>query len=342
MKFQHVRASLLMVLAASLGLGGADTKAAGPIVAQQSVAQAQTALTEASLGWHRWGWGYGGWGYRGWGYGGWGYRGGWGWGGNPWYGGYSYVNPVFYSSPVIYTYPTYSYVPTYYVPTYYVRRPLCYSGCSYVVPFQSNCCCSNTYAAPATTVTSYAYPSTTLAGAVRTYSPATSSASAYAPASYASSRPAAGTGTLSTLVRSNVASYGSSRGSDVYTPTLRTTGSVSSGIRTAQPLSAVRSSRSSSPASVAAPYPAPPVEYAKPASVRGPIARKSVATEEQGTVVPARAKSNGLQTSVKPAVYSPAGLHSSTGSHSAYSPATQFRYSAITPLASRIDYSKSW
>lgn len=339
MKFKGVRVSLFILFVLGFSMLTSISDAAGPVTAQQSVAQAQTALTEASLGWHRWGWGYGGWGYRGWG--GWGYR-GWGWGGYPWYGGYSYVNPVFYSSPVIYTYPTYAYVPTYYVPTYYVRRPLCYSGCSYVVPFQSNCCCSATYTAPATTVSGYAYPSTTLAGAARTYSPTTASSSTYAPSSYVSSRSTAQGNSLSSMVRSNVSSYSSTRGSDIYTPTLRNTGVASTGTRTAQPLSVVRSTRTSTSAPVAAPYPAPPVEYAKPVTVRTPIARKPIAADEHETIVPARTKGSSLQSSMKPAGYSSPVAQTIGGNHSAYSPATQFKYSAITPLASRIDYSKSW
>ena len=328
-----VLASLFLLgLAASLP----EAQASGPAVAQQSVAQVQSALTDASLGWHRWGYGWGGWGYGGFGWGGWGHR-GFGWGGYPWggYGGYGYVSPIIYTSPVIYTYPV-------------VRvRPRYYYGCSYAVPYQSTSCCDNTYVAPSYNVTSYSYPSQPSTYVSSTYTPL-STAVAANPAR--SSRVTTARQTDSFYARNQPETAVYVPSSQIYTPTNSTSSTLA---RRTEGSS--RSSTVSSIAPSAAPYPAPPVEYAKPVSNRGPIANN---VKESGievvseTTVAARPKATaGARTSDTVAarpnvvlVSSPysTGLASTGVAHAAFAPITEFRYSPSATIASRMTYGLGW
>jgi hypothetical protein len=289
-----------LVMAALLGfafyLNGTESSAAGPAVMQQSVVQVQSALTEA---------------YRGYGWGGWGYPVGYGY-------GYGWGYPTYvYASPVVYTYPSVT----------YVRTPSCYSGCSYVVPYQSSCCCSNTYVPPAASVTGYAYPAQPIA-----YSTTSS-------------------GRTANSIQTRSLSPSTSvyhRSPEIYTPgsTSTTTRSSSKGLRSAltatstapRPASAYRStsavsSWASSSSRVAAPYPAPPVEYAKPAPVRGAIASRPATADETESVVTARPKAlrpNVGSVPVKAVTYA--------NTHSAYSVIPDYQYSAIRPLGSQINY----
>ena len=314
--FARAALALLLVMCASLNIN--QSNAAGPAAAQQTVSQAQSALSEATLGWHRWGWGYGGWGYGGgwrhggWGYGGWGYPGYYGWGGYPYYG--------VYSSPVIYSVPTYTYAPTYYTPAYsYVRvRPrCCLFGCRYAVAYQPTCCV-NSYVAPSSSccVSSYAYPTQSLVY----------SSSNVTPASYSSPAPASSYGSSGTYVPSDTSIYSPSTSS--YN---RSTG--------ANVISTQRTLPARSNSTVAAPFPAPPVEYAKPVQVRGPIASVPATDNSTETVVPTRVKVTRVsqQRPANPGSANSMLLTQAEVTHTAYAPAGFYNYSSVAPLANRVN-----
>ena len=262
MRSMSVRGCLAILSLLSLALFVTEVQASGPNVAQQAAVQAQSALTDASIGWHRWGGGWGGgWGHRGWGWGGgwgggWGYR-GLGWGGGWGYGGFGY--PAYgyagygFVRPVIYTYPAYTYV-RYRAPRY---------CCGYTYTLPTSCCSNDTIYTPTTytyTVAGTTYPAQPVA--YTSYSNSTVAANApIASPSNASPIYTSGT-TYSTIVNSNQSNYGS----EVYTPSL-------SSRTPSTTLQAV--SRNLAP-SVSAPYPAAPVEYAKPVTSPGKVAKRSM------------------------------------------------------------------
>lgn len=315
MKTLGVRFCIAAFAIAAISLTGKDSQAAGPAAAQQLVTQAQSALTEASVGWHRWGGYYGGWGgYRGYGWGG-GYR-GYGWGGYRGYGwgGYGYGYPAYgwrsygygypyygggyyggyggwgYSRPVVYSYPSYSYYQT----------PVYYSNYSYSSPYQSSygCGCSSYGYYGANTSTS-PYSSTVV------YSTPTYTAPTYT------------TSTYSTPTYSTTQSYGTSSSDSTYVPTYSTP------TYSTPTVTYPRSTTITVP--VAAPYPAPPMEYSQPAESK-PVA-----------AVPVQNMYATLPTAVTYSIVS----YPTPNQHAAYMPGT-YQYSSVSQVSLPVGYRTVW
>ena len=89
----------------------------------------------------------------------------------------------------------------------------------------------------------------------------------------------------------------------------------------------------------AASYPAPPVEYAKPIAPQGPIAKTPA--DEAIIEMPVTARVKTAPVAVAPNAFSTSLAHAAA-THSAYVPTQYNNLSAITPLASRINYGLAW